>query len=150
MSGSLDENGDNVHKPRKKVHTALLGLLFVLFIIFIYSNVSGIGGGKERVDGERTEYDALEQALMKIDGIGEVTIYSHYEKNDSTNTLSDYFSMSTTKNTKENELRGILVIAEGAGDLLIQSKLKKILSAVLQLPEHRIVVVEMKSKGEND
>ena len=87
---------------------------------------------------------------MKIEGIGEVTLYFHYENGEATNPLSDYFSISTASAKKGNELQGVLVVAEGAEDFKIKNKLSKILSTVLQLPEHRIVIVEMKKRGNTD
>ena len=85
---------------------------------------------------------------MKIEGVGEVSLYFHYEHRESTNPLSDYFSMSQQHRlNKWNDLQGVLVVAEGAEDFKIQNELSKILSTVLQLPEHRIVIVEMKKRG---
>lgn len=86
---------------------------------------------------------------MKIEGIGEVTLYFHYENGEASNPLSDYFSLSTSSAKKGNELQGVLVIAESAENLEIKSKLSRILSTVLQLPEHRIVV-EIKNRGNTD
>lgn len=42
---------------------------------------------------------------------------------------------------------GVLLIAEGAEDYAIRNELSRILSSVLQLPEHRVVIVEMKKRG---
>lgn len=144
-TGSINENGDEMQKPTKKIHMILLGTITVMVIIFINSSLGGIGSEK----GEKEEYGefvALEEALMEIEGIGEITLYFHYENGNLGNPLSDYFSMSTSSPKKGNELQGVLVIAEGAENLEIKSKLLQILSTVLQLPEHRIVV-EMKKRG---
>ena len=147
ITGSLNEDGDDVQKPMKKIHTVLLGTIIVLIIIFINSGILGIGGEKE---GEGPEYVALELALMKMEGVGEVAIYFHYDDGEQTSPLSDYFSLSNTSTKKENHLQGILVIAEGAEDLRIRNELSKILTAVLQVPEHRIVIAEMKKRGKVD
>ena len=147
--GSLNEDGDNMQKPKKKIPTVLLGSIIVLIIIFINSSFFGIGGEKGK-EGESQEYNALEEALMKMEGVGEVSIYFHYEDSEEQNPLADYFSLSKTEVKKENSLRGVLVIAEGAEELGIRIELSKILSAVLQLPEHRIIIAEMKKRGKTD
>ena len=51
---------------------------------------------------------------------------------------------------KGDELQGILVVAEGAKDYKVQNELYKILTAVLQLPEHRIVIAEMNTRGKTN
>lgn len=144
-TGSLNGNGDEMQKPTKKIQMILLGTITVMVIIFINSSLGGIGDEKGEKE-ENGEFVALEEALMEIEGIGDVTLYFHYENGNAGNPLSDYFSMSTTSPKKGNELQGVLVIAEGAENLEIKSKLLRILSTVLQLPEHRIVV-EMKKRG---
>ncbi|MCZ2260104.1 hypothetical protein [Sporosarcina sp. G11-34] len=147
VTGSLNEDGDDVLKPKKKIHTVLLGTIIALIIIFINSGTFGIGGEKKE---ESQEYVALEQALMKMKGVGEVSIYFHYNDGEEVSPLSDYFSLSSSSTKKVNPLQGILVIAEGAEDPRIRSELSKILSAVLQVPEHRIVITEMTKRGKVD
>ena len=83
--------------------------------------------GRRGKKEESGEFVALEEALMKIEGIGEVTLYFHYENGEATNPLSDYFSLSTSSAKKGNELQGVLVVAEGAEDPEIKNKLSRIL-----------------------
>jgi stage III sporulation protein AG len=145
-TGSINGNGDNMQKTSRKTHTILLGTIVLLVIIFINSSLDVIGGEKGKKE-ESGEFVALQEALMKIEGIGEVSLYFHYEDGASADPLSDYFSMSTASAKKGSELKGILVVAEGAEDFKIKNELSKILSTVLQLPEHRIAIVEMKKRG---
>ncbi|NYF24616.1 hypothetical protein [Sporosarcina sp. JAI121] len=145
-SGSMNENGDDMEKPKRKIHTIFLGTIVILVIIFINSSLGVIGGEKGKKEESR-EYAALEEALMRIEGIGKVSLYFHYENREPANPLSDYFSTSTASTNKGNKLQGILVVAEGAEDFKIQTELSHILSTVLQLPEHRIVIVEMEKRG---
>lgn len=42
------------------------------------SSIFGIGGEKRQIEEDSREYVALEQALMKIAGVGEVALYFHY------------------------------------------------------------------------
>lgn len=143
-----NENGDAMEKPTRKRQTFLLGTVIVLVIIVMNSSIFGTGGKKGMIEEDSRTYAALELALMEIEGVGEVTLYFHYDNDEEKNPLTDYFSLSTPQAEKRTDnLQGILVIAEGAADPSIQHKLMKILSAVIQLPEHRIVIVEMKKRG---
>ena len=129
----------------KKFRTILLGTVIILIIIFINSGKGGFAGEKGEKEDSR-EYAALEEALMQIEGIGEVSLYFHYDLSESTGVLTDYFTLSNTSSKKGNQLQGILVIAEGAENFKVRNDLTRILSTVLQLPEHRIVV-ETKKRG---
>ncbi len=144
-TNSMNGNGDEMQNTTRKVHPILLGTIVILIIIFITSSLGGIGG--ENKKEESREFVELEQALMKVEGIGEVVLYPHYENREPSNALSNYFSSSTATVKKGNELQGILVVAEGAKDYKVQNELYKILTAVLQLPEHRIVIAEMNTRG---
>lgn len=131
-----------MQKRKRKVHMFLIGTLLAIFIIFINSTLGSMGGEKGKGEESR-EFAALEQALMKIEGIGEVLIYPYYDQQEEPSPLSGYFSGGTSSGRK-NPLQGILVVAEGADNPKTKNELIRILSTVLQLPEHRIVVEEMK------
>ena len=74
-TGSMNGNGDNMQKPKRKIHTILLGTIVLLVIIFINSSLGVIGGEKGKKE-ESGEFAALEEALMKIEGIGEISYTS--------------------------------------------------------------------------
>lgn len=123
-----------------------IGTLLALFIIFINTTFGSIGGEKKKGD-ENREVAALETALMKMEGIGEVFIYFHYEHVDTSSSLADILSVSGSSPKKASSLQGILVVAEGVDNSKKKNELTRILSAVLQLPEHRIVIVEHEKRG---
>ncbi|WP_318614987.1 hypothetical protein [Sporosarcina sp. YIM B06819] len=135
-----------MQKTTRKIHPILLGTLVILVIIVITSTGGSIGGEKGKKEESR-EFVELEQALMKVKGIGEVVLYPHYEIEEPTNPLGDYFSSSAATAKKGNGLQGVLVVVEGAEDFKVRNQLSKILSTVLQLPEHRIVIEEMEKRG---
>lgn len=141
----MNGNGDDMQKPARKIHMILLGTIIILVIIFINSSLGGIGGEKGKKE-ESQQFAALEEALMKIEGVGEVSLYFHYDSGETVSPLSDYFSLSSGAE-KKGGLIGVLLIAEGAEDYAIRNELSRILSSVLQLPEHRVVIVEMKKRG---
>ena len=112
----MNGNGDDMQKSTSKIHTdssrdnRYSGHHFHQFQSWRYRR------GEEEEKEESREFVALEQALMKIEGIGEVILYFHYENSEATNPLSDYFSSIHSYSKKGNELQGILVVAEGAED----------------------------------
>ncbi|MGN7387802.1 hypothetical protein [Sporosarcina sp. SAFN-015] len=132
-----------MQKSKRKTHMLFIGTLLAIFIIFINSTIGSMGGEKGKGEESREEAQ-LEQALMKIEGIGEVFIHFHYDQKEEPSPLSGYFSGTGSSAVKKNPLQGVLVVAEGADNPKTKYELIRILSTVLQLPEHKIVVEEMK------
>lgn len=140
-----------MQKPTGKMQVILfMGITVLVFILLNPPwNSDGTTSGKSIEKEGNTEAAALESALKKIDGVGEVSIYLHPPKGtEEKSPLTDYFTKSADSNT--NEATGVLVVAEGAGKPGLKSELTRILSAVLQVPEHRIVIVEMTKRGNYD
>lgn len=92
----------------------------------------------------------LKAVLQKIDGVGDVELFIYSGKqsevSSSKNSLPT-FSLFNEQTSKESGIQSILVVAAGADNIQVQNKLKKYLSSVFILPEHRIVVVPMDEKG---
>lgn len=134
-------------KLTKKIQAIFFGIGLV-FIILLWSIGWGTGGGKLSVEGERQEQTALEQTLEEIEGVGKVAIYFYDDPPTREDPLSAYFSLSKDEaDHTSNNIKGILVVAEGGGDPKIKNLLLKTIATVLQLHEHQIMIVEMK-KGE--
>ncbi|WP_040228714.1 hypothetical protein [Bhargavaea cecembensis] len=109
-----------------------------------------LAGGDRGGAGTEPAQSDLEAVLSEIRGVGSVKVYRQDAGPDSESgmfSLSGYFGGGSGA-SGDTPSEGILVVAEGAGDPRIRSELARILSGVLQLPEHRIVVVEMKKEGE--
>ncbi|MET3574793.1 hypothetical protein ACFFIY_10750 [Bhargavaea ullalensis] len=128
------------------------GLPFLLAagaaLLILFPALTGWGKGGGEVEAVRT---GLESVLSEIQGVGSVRIYRQdaEEGGDSGMlSLAGYFGGGST-GTGDTPSGGVLVVAEGAGDPKVRNELVRILSGVLQLPEHRIVVVEMKKEGED-
>lgn len=127
--------------------------LAVTILLFILLNPPWATGGKTTGEigekEENAETAALEKTLKKMDGVGEVSIYFHPPagaKEESP--LSEYFTK--TAESDRSDVTGVLVVAEGAKDPGVKTELTQLLSAVLQLPEHRIIIVEMTMRGNYD
>lgn len=136
-------------KSTKKIQAIFFGILLI-FIMMIWSvNGWGNGGGKLTGEGEREAQTALEETLGKIEGVGKVAIYYDDHQEAKEDPLSAYFSLSQKEARNDSDdIKGILVVAEGGGDPKIQNLLSKTVATVLRLHEHQIVIVEMKKEGE--
>lgn len=136
-------------KTTKKIQAIFFGILLIFIMMIWVVSGGGNGGGKLTGEGERTEQTALEATLEKIEGVGKVAIYYYDDQSKKDDPLTAYFSLSQKETGNQaNDIRGILVVAEGGGDPKVQSLLSKTIATVLQLHEHQIVIVEMKKEGE--
>lgn len=114
---------------------------FIIIVFILYASQS-LTGDSEEID--ESKESKLEQALMKIKGVGQVKIYFHYDDNSSANVLSDYFRGVEEK----SNISGLLVVCEGASSPTVQKELLNIISRVTEVPAHRIMIVPMESKGD--
>lgn len=138
-----------MEKQPKKSQRVLLGIVVVTVAIMLGSQVLDVGGGKSIIEEARSEEQALAQTLSQIEGVGKIAIYYEDGKREQEDSLTQYFSLAQSTNIENvDERKGILVVAEGGGDPAVQNLLLKTISTVLQLPEHQIVIVEMKQEGE--
>ncbi|MFC4411149.1 hypothetical protein ACFOZY_12035 [Chungangia koreensis] len=139
-------------KEKKKLPLPLAVALIAFVALFFLNGLGskGVFGGGEEQTGKTVDDRSLKMVLSEIEGVGEVELYFYHGANTGTGRaetdfLSDYFSGTSSKS---EELVGLLVVAEGADDIKTKKLLLDILTRVLQLPEHRIVIVPMKKKGE--
>jgi len=141
-----------VEKGKTKIPFPLVVGLIAIIALFFFSSLGngGFFGGGEEQSGKAVD-GSLKMVLSEIEGVGEVELYFYHGDRQngtgrtSNDFLSDYFSGT---GSKSEELIGLLVVAEGADDIKVKKQLQDILTRVLQLPEHRIVIVPMKKKGE--
>lgn len=131
-----------MEKKWSKQKLIFIPIAIVAFIAYISVTFND---PKDQQYDTSTEEGRLEQTLSEIKGVGQVEVYFHYETT-STNSNSDslLFSSSNTKPT----VSGLLVVSEGASDPAIQQKLLETISRVMQMPTHRIMIVPMENKGD--
>lgn len=122
------------------------GKTVILFIVLAACASLFLLGGSDK--SEQRMQSTLEETLEEMEGIGRVAVYFHYAEQEAENSLAGYFSLAPEKKAPSQPLIGLLVAAQGADDPAVRNRLSKVLANVLQLPEHRIVIVEMKKEGE--
>lgn len=130
-----------MEKKWTKLNFLIIPIAVLAFILYI-SSTSDSASGYEALSPE----GRLEQALSEIEGVGRVKVYFHYDENPSKSneTLSNYFRSTSQTNT----ISGLLIVSEGAKNPEIQRQLLETVSKVMQMPAHRIMIVPMESKGD--
>lgn len=123
----------------------IIFILIVLLAFIAYISVTPNDPKKEQNDTGTVE-SRLEQTLSEIEGVGQVKVYFHYDQSspEADSLLSDYFSSSSEMTT----VSGLLVVSEGASEPAVKEELLKTISRVMHLPTHRIMIVPMEKKGD--
>ncbi|SOC27157.1 stage III sporulation protein AG [Ureibacillus xyleni] len=116
-------------------------LVFIAYISVTFNDPKG-----EQYDTSSAE-GKLEQTLSQIQGVGQVKVYFHYDEN-TTKTSGDSSLLDFGSTSNKPNVSGLLVVSEGASDPSIQKKLLETISRVMQMPTHRIMIVPMESKGD--
>lgn len=127
----------------------LIFIPIALLAFFGYLAITFSDSNEEKVTST-TEEGRLEQALGKIQGVGQVKVYFHYDDQEQKNSSSSdsFLNGYFTSNEHQQNLSGLLIIAEGASDPVIQKQLLDTISRVMQMPTHRIMIVPMENKGD--
>lgn len=132
---------------KKWTKQKLIFIPIALVVFIAYISVTW-NDSKTEHSTASTEEGRLEQTLSQIQGVGQVKVYFHYDNSttptDSDNLLNGYLSSSETR----QYISGLLVVSEGASDPAIQKQLLDTISRVMQMPTHRIMIVPMENKGD--
>lgn len=134
-----------MEKPTGKPRLIMIGLMVMVCSVLYITTTANVGGEKQKKE-EKRMLSTLEETLEQMEGLGNVKVYFHYDEKEEESPLANYFSASTTSKS-QSPLQGLLVVADGADDPAVRNGLSQLLANVLQLPEHRIVIVEMKKRG---
>lgn len=87
-----------------------------------------------------TQEQQLAALLSEIHAVGQVELYFHYEQSVKE---TNFLAVSQQQNVS-----GVIVVAEGAHDTNVKRLLKETIGNVLQIPTHRIQIVPMQMKEE--
>lgn len=124
-------------------------ILIIPVIVFAFIAYISLTSNETKLEQNDTDPESrLEHTLSQIKGVGQVEVYFHYDNNTTTSNadsmLSDYFRSSSNGTT----VSGLLVVSEGASEPAIKKELLETISRVMQMPTHRIMIVPMESKGD--
>ncbi|MGB2993379.1 MAG: hypothetical protein WBB47_12150 [Paenisporosarcina sp.] len=124
-------------------------LVFLVFFLFNETIFTKQSYTTSQSEDPATQEQSLKKALEKMAGVGEVELFFYTGTNEPLQTVSEKpsFALFDPKTEEQTKIQSVLVVARGADQAQTRLKLTKYLSAVLILPEHRIVVVPMDEKG---
>lgn len=113
--------------------------LFIAFVLIVVLSIYMV----MNFSGQSAQTDIPEQQLAKIlsemEAVGQVFVYFHYEQQKD----KSFLAVSQQQN-----IAGVIIVAQGAQDVHVQQLLKQTVGNVLQIPTHRIQVVAMQHKEE--
>ena len=123
------ENKLSKYLPKKNqwMIVLLIGILLVIIAIPTKTETDlGSSLGYETAETEGTEVEVrLENMLSKMQGIGRVHVMITFQE--------------------DEQVEGILVIAEGGGDAVIARNITEVVQALFDVDSHKIKVIERNS-----
>jgi hypothetical protein len=124
-------------------------LIAVVSLLFLNTMMENRDGRSTVISGEGTnEYAStddeirLKNILECISGVGEVRVMINGSAKVSENTAASVFS-STQKASEDKG--GVIVVAEGAGNPVVQSRITDAVSTVCDIEPSKVVVFELKN-----
>ncbi len=152
----------------------IAAILMIYFSTFEASNKSS-GAGKETTLAEQTEADMesrLEEILSKVDGAGNVEVVINYDSSgelipamseekstssdDKSNSSKESSEIATVKSGSdteaviikhiEPEVRGVIVVAEGADNIRVKIELLEAVKVVLDVGADKVQILKMKER----
>ena len=124
-------------KGSKYIIWILLGILVLVMVIPTESKVTK----EEAYESEQTLKgeleDKLEQVLSAMEGVGEVRVMI---------TVKESSSELFTEEKENGEVLGVVVVAEGAGNARVDSKIMDAVKALFGIEAHKISIVKMRSQ----
>ncbi len=144
-------------KNDKNVKDLLVKLLTILFVAVIALLLFDVltqskDGRRQIVDmnggSEYTEETAiateeeirLEEILSQMKGVGDTNVMITYQSTEAADTV---FSGSST----DRKVGGVIVAAEGAGDMIIKNNIINAVATVFDIPVSNVVVFEKSESG---
>ena len=115
-------------KGSKYIVFILIGLLILVMCIPTGTNKSQLLQIDETGNGGELE-SRLERVLSSMEGVGSVKV------------------MITTE-TKTEKVCGVVVVAEGAGNAVINARISEAVKALFSIDVHKISIVKMRSQEE--
>lgn len=120
-------------KKNKYIVFALLALLVLVLAIPTSSEDTNEGATVMESSDEREVEAQLERVLSAMEGVGEVDVMITFETEE--NTL---FGTSTGS----GKVCGVVVVAEGAGNAVVETRISNAIKALFSIEAHKISIVK--------
>ncbi len=127
-------------KGNKYIIIALLGLL-LLVVIFPTDGLDSSMSAEYTESVEESDLEAqLERVLSSMEGVGDVEVMITLES-----TQSSLFG----DDSSTGKVSGVVVVAQGAGDAVVETRISDAVKALFSVDAHKISIVKMKSQEED-
>lgn len=127
-------------KGNKYIIYVLLGLL-VLVLVIPNNSLENSSGTQIASQVEESDLEAqLARVLSSMEGVGTVEVMISLET-----TQSSLFGTETGT----GKVNGVVVVAEGAGNAVVESQISNAVKALFSIDVHKISIVKMKSQEED-
>lgn len=127
-------------KGNKYIIIALLGLL-LLVVIFPTDGLDSSMSADGTESVEESDLEAqLERVLSSMEGVGDVEVMITLES-----TQSSLFG----DDSSTGKVSGVVVVAQGAGDAVVETRISDAVKALFSVDAHKISIVKMKSQEED-
>ena len=123
-------------KGGKYIVFALVGLLILVMCIPTGTDLNIREEEKQQVQAGELEV-RLEQVLSAMEGVGEVKVMITME-----NETDSVFRSET----KEQKVCGVVVVAQGAGNATVNTRISDAVKALFSIDVHKISIVKMRSQ----
>ena len=89
--------------------------------------------------------DKLCNILTKVEGVGDVEVFVNYStKNDKNNNKTNIIYSSDNYNSQLSQsIEGVIIVAQGGGDVNTSSMLRNSISEIMGVPLHKVIVLKM-------
>ncbi len=127
-------------KGNKYIIFILLGLLVVVMLI-PGESLDKTTKTSVNTQASETELEAqLTRVLSAMEGVGKVEVMITLE-----DTQNSLFEDANT----DGKVCGVVVVAEGAGDAIVETRISNAVKALFSIDVHKISIVKMKSQEED-
>jgi len=131
--------------PKKKIMWICIGLVLLLIVFLYASTFFETKGASEPVSENGDLEKRLEEALEQMQGVGEVHVVINYavteEIADDTTNRSIFAQEAKPAGRSYTEMKGVLVVAEGADDIRIRTELIYAVMALLNVESDQVEIL---------
>ena len=138
---SLLNGFKKIKKPEIILAVIVIAVVIVAYIL--YSSGSFTGTSAQKTSSTDTE-SRLEEILSKINGVGKVKVMIYYENSlNNSEDSSISFNSSYFSSSNNYEIKGVLVVAEGADNMEVKVQILRAVETLLSINADCIEIFTM-------
>lgn len=135
-------------KTIKNIEIIVAVILIAIVLLIYASSVNSQAKYTSNLDTSTTNTleieDRLANVLSQIEGVGRVSVMITYKEELTTKSVSTLGNKEVK--SSESDIKGVIIVAEGANDIAVKLNLIRATQAVLNINANTIEVFAMKNK----